>query len=359
MYGTLKFLYENLAESATITLSSQANGKYSYAAKEGKGVASMTVGGVYSGTNDRTYLVECDSVSAGSEIGQATVRWRSSDTAGAWEQTGVVTMTTPVTTLEDGLTISFQGGTGTDFVVGDSWQFYVKATYGFERLLDRNRMTGWKSTGDTSENIVIDAGGAVQKQALILQDHNLTASATVIFEENPSDSWGAPSYTFTFPTITDPLILYFDEIYQYSRINIADPSNPEAVIRINNLFLGTVLSLERLNAEWGSSQQEGYILQKNESEAGVSRRYKYAGQRTLHLNFGNLLSNEDKDALVTMQNALVLGSQVAPLWCHLFSDEQSALNLMTWDNLGEWTFEYFRYLLNSGVEMILEEVPKV
>ncbi len=350
-----------------LTASSQATGDTSGTSKIGSGIATMDVTGSFAAALDLTYLLEIDSVAGGVSVGQATFRWRTSDNSvGAWEETGVLTRTTPAYTLSaDGLggalSVAHTGGVGSDFALADSWQWHANATYGPERLLDRNRMTAWKSTGDTSENIVIDLGSATQATVLILHGHNFTSGATITLEGNATDSWGSPSYTSTFSTITDPLVLYLDQTYRYFRIAMADAANPDGVLTIANLFLGTYLELNKIHADWGSSSTPGAVLQSNTSEAAVMRRYYYAEQQNLTLEMGDTVTNADVDSISAIQTALINAStkRVLPMWVHLFSDVDSSMKLMDWVNLGKWSHTYFRYLLNSGITFDLAEVVDV
>jgi hypothetical protein len=367
-YGSLKFIYNTLVTSHTmITASSQADGRKGSASKSGTGTASIAVSGIFQGAFDLTLTIQIDSVTAGTNIGQATFKWRTSNTAaGAWEETGVTTSTTPYALSADGLgtnqSVAWSYVSGVAFAINDSWQVDLRATYGTERLLDRNRMTVWRATGDTSENIVINLGSAKAITAFVLQDHNLTSGATVTLQAHTSDSWGAPSYTSGALTVQDPIYFYPSETYQYWRILLADAANPDGYIDAANLFLGTSTSLaSKINASWGSSRQAGYTLQSNISEPGVLRRYAYAKQKKLTLKFGKTVKNADIAIFLAMQEALINTAthRVLPLWIHNFSDEANTLALMDWLDIESWSYTFFQYLLNSGVGLQLDEVVKV
>ena len=365
-YGQLRLLYNNLVTHDMITPSTSATGRTSSIARDAEGVATLTISGIFAGDFDLLYTIEIDSVTGGSEVGSATFKWRTSDTAaGSWEETGVTTSTVAYALSADGLgtglSIEFTGATGTDCVVGDTWQFSTKATYGRERLLDFDRKTVWRATGDTSENLVIDLGSAQQVTAFVLSDHNLTSGASIKLQGNAADVWGAPTYDSGNITVQDPLYLYLDRTFQYWRVLIADAANPDGYIEAAGLFLGTYTTFAQVNAWWGSSQTDGYVLQENQSEAGKRRRYAYAKRRRLSLGFGNLISNSDIDLFLAVQDALVSDTtfQVDPLWIHLFYDEADTLKLMEWENIEEWNHTFFKYLLNSGVILELSEVVKV
>jgi len=364
-YGALRILYNNYLTQAMITPSSQATGRITGQVKTGSGVAVLSVTGNFAGAFDLVYTLEIDSVAGGVSVGESTFKWKTNNTGAGWEETGITTRTTPAYALSaDGLgtalLVAHTGGVGDDFALADTWKWYARATYGRQRLLDLDRNTFWKSTGDTSENLVIDLGSALTPTAVIIADHNFTSGATVTIEANSSNAWGAPAYTYTFSTITDPLVLYLSQTYRYWRLVIADASNPDTYLRIGQLYLGDYVSLDRVNASWGSSRGDGYNLQSNISEAGVMRRYAYTRSRTLNLTFGNTLKEADITALLALQEAIIdlTTYRVSPFWLHLFSDSASDLALMEWANLAEFSREYFAYLLYSGVNLQLTEAVK-
>jgi hypothetical protein len=364
-YGAMRILANNFVTQGMITPSSQATGRITGTVKTGTGVAVLAVTGDFAGKFDLTYTLEIDSIAGGTEVGESTFRWKTDNTGAGWEETGVLTRTMPVYALgADGLgsalTVAHTGGVGDDFALADTWKWFARATYGRQRLLDLDRNTYWKSTGIISENLVIDLGLALTPTAIILADHNFTADATVTIEANSSNAWEPPAYTYTFSSITDPLILYLSEEYRYWRIVIADATNTDTYLKIGNLYLGDYTSLVRINASWGSSRGDGYNLQSNVSEVGVMRRYAYSRSRTLNLTFGNTMKTADINTLLDLQEAIVdlTTYRVTPFWLHLFSDTITDLALMEWTNLAEFSREYFRFLLYSGVNMQLSEVVK-
>jgi len=368
MYGELRLIYENLIDSAAdITLSSQATGFISGVKKTGSGVATMAATGPYAGTADLMYTIVCDSIAGGTDVGQATFKWRTSATAAStWEQTGVLTATTPLIALSsDGLgtdiELSFVGNVGTDFAVDDTWTFETCATYGAGKMLDRDRNTCIKTTGDTAETIVVNSGAAENVTAVLLHDHNISDAATVTFQANATDSWGSPSYENVFSAITDPLYLYLDQTYQYKRWLIEDPTNPDGYIKVSNIMHSVYAAFDQCNAVWGSSETPGLKMQGNESEPGILRRYLYAYQKDLSLIFGELFSNDDIDTLIEIQEGLanLLTKRIMPLWVHEYFDQPETLRLMNWHNIDQWQRVFRSYLLNSGTTMLLSEAVKV
>lgn len=368
-YGPLRFFYNNFLTSADmITPSTWEDGTLSGTRKTGSGVSTITVTGPFQAAKDLSFTLEIDSITGGTEIGEATFKWRNSDTAvGSWEEIGVLTRTTPAYALsadglDSNLTVAHTGGVGNDFALGDSWHWVCKATYGPQRVLDRNRMTAWRND-TTTGNLVCDIGSAQTPTVIAIHDHNFTSGATVTIEGNAADSWGSPSYTYTWSAITDPLYYYIPttQTYRYWRIVVSDVANPDGYLEAANLFLGTYLQLSALNGEWGSAKTQGYVLQSNRSQSNVFRRYAYADQQILTINFGKTLSPTDVDSLVSMQAALIDSStkRVLPCWVHGFSDEADTLRLMDWADIDTFNYTFFRYLLNSGATLDLPEVVKI
>ena len=367
MYGELRLIPENKVTSIDmVSVSSRADGTKGDVVKNGLGAATMTVQGLYQADYDLAYTVKCDSVAAGVGVGDATIRWRTSRTIpGAWEQIGITTVSTPAIPLAaDGLgsdlSIAFTGGVGDDFAVNDEFWFITRAKYGPGKLLDRDRYTRWASEDATVQTITIDFGAAERITVALLQDHNITSGATVKLYGNTSDSWGSPAYTYTFGSIADILHVYLDQTYQYWRWEITDTSNPDGYIYIGNMAMAEYQTLEKQNFEWGLVDTSGYVLQSNQSEPGVLRRYVYAPQQRLAGSFGETLSNADVDTLRSAAKSLIDSDtkQVKPLWVHLFSDEGSFLFLMDWVNIDQWSRTFRSYLLNSETNLVFDEVVK-
>lgn len=365
-YGQLELITDNYILTPDMIIpSSQAAGTISGAQKTGTGVATLILEGSFTGRENVTYEAEIDSVAGGQEVGQATFKWRSSDNAvGVWQETGVLTRTSPLYALgTEGVTIGWIGRTGNDFEVGDRWQWFTSAVYGPKNLLDRNRMTAWRSTGIIDESLIFNFGTPDYALVIILHDHNLTANATVTIEGNYTDSWTSPDWNLALDPSQDPIFAYIfpGDDYAFFRLHLEDPTNPAAYLEAANVLLGSQTSLERVNADWGSRSQDGYVLQSNQSMSGVSRRYAYASQRTLELTFGATVKSNDVATLQEIQASLIDPDtkQVKPLWIHLFKDQPETLSLHDWENIEAFSHEFSSYLLNSGISLVFPEAVKV
>ena len=246
--GTARFLYDNLIDTATLTPSStySAAGLVTAALKNGTGSAFLQPGGVYTGNDEREYVVTIDSVGSGSEVGQSTFKW-SQDGGATFVALGVTTSTSFIT-LSDGVGIRFTGATGNDFVIGDTWYFRAINRFSSDKVHDYNRDTRFRSASAAATfSMVIDNAASVDFNVLTILDHNFTSSATITLEGNATDSWGSPSFSEAVTWASKKLGHYTSslESYRYARVTVSDTSNSDGYIEIGTLFLGEYMELSR------------------------------------------------------------------------------------------------------------------
>ena len=103
----------------------------------------------------------------------------------------------------------------------------------------------WRSTGDTSEQLVFDLGSAKQIKAIGIHVFNLTSAATVKVQANATNSWGSPTLDDTVAMVTDAdsnvlerLVWTGNQTLRYWRIDIADAANPDGYIQIGRVIGG-------------------------------------------------------------------------------------------------------------------------
>jgi hypothetical protein len=89
--------------------------------KIGSGSANLVLTGDYERQEQRQFVVQMET---SGEVGEATFRW-SRDGGLTWEAGGLISggPEHPVA-LEDGLSVYWEGGAGTDLVAGDYWSFW-------------------------------------------------------------------------------------------------------------------------------------------------------------------------------------------------------------------------------------------
>jgi hypothetical protein len=92
--------------------------------KSGSGSAVVQTLGTYRGRLNQGYLIQAE---IAGEVGAATFRW-STNQGQSWRETGIVTAgaENPVE-LEEGLSVYWESGIGTDFAAGDRFTFSAQA----------------------------------------------------------------------------------------------------------------------------------------------------------------------------------------------------------------------------------------
>ncbi len=175
--SSCRFMYENfITGPGDLSVSSAQTGLVGSPAPQALGSAVCYADGEHTGAQDQVFTVEIDSISAGSEVGAASFRWKRAS-SGVWEASGLTT-TSSLTTLTDGVKVKWVSGAGQDFYVGDAWHILAVGSQGTQALMDRDRDTAWRTTGCGAEQVTADLGAAQNVKSLVLADHNLSAGAT-------------------------------------------------------------------------------------------------------------------------------------------------------------------------------------
>lgn len=118
--------------------------------------------------------------------------------------------------------------------------------YPAEYVQDQDLAATWRTTGDTSENIVIDLGAAASVDCAAIFGHNLTASATIKIQGHTADSWASPDVDETITAATYGLMHFFTSASKrYWRFTFADASNPDGYIEIGRLMVGANLTITK------------------------------------------------------------------------------------------------------------------
>lgn len=126
--------------------------------------------------------------------------------------------------------------------------------YPIENIQHIHRSKVFRTTGITSENIVIDFGNGNTYigQSLIISKHNLTSSVTITLQGNATDAWGAPTFSAVVSTLmeynTDTIIIdntTATTAFRFWRIVIADATNPDTYLEIGRIFLGQGLDVDK------------------------------------------------------------------------------------------------------------------
>lgn len=285
-----RFLYDNkITDDAVITVSSQKVGVVTTAVKEGSGSATMTTSGNFSGSKDLEYLVECDGIGAGAEVGQATFKW--SDGGGSWDATGVTTPSI-ATELNNGAYVAFASGDDDDFAVGDKWYFKGLNYFSPYKMIDNNRDTRYRSAALGLPNTVtIDLGSAKAVNAIAIYDHNFTSGATITLKGNTADSWESPAFSETITYNAEKILQYLTstQTYRYWQLQITDAANSDGYIEIGTLGLFEYMELSKNFAnDWGN----GYagLIDSEATQYGVRKQRFYNWQESIDIQFKNMVS---------------------------------------------------------------------
>jgi hypothetical protein len=275
-----------------LSVSSLRLGIVTSAKKTGLGSASMTPSGDYSGTTDKEYIVQIDSIAGGAEVGQATFQW--SNGGDAWNASGILT-STGGTLLEAGVYVKFASGTGADFAVGDIWYFKVINLFKAGAMIDLDRDHRYRSAAlGTPNTITVDLGTAQQIAALIIQDHNLTSAATIAMCGNAANTWGAPAFSVAIPWANGSILYYLlsAQNYEFWQLQITDALNPAGYIEIGELYLGSYLELTK-NFSVGFKRGVNMLYDQNKNKYGATRNRFYNLQRQFDYSFTALSGSTD------------------------------------------------------------------
>ncbi len=171
--------------------------------------------------------------------------------------------------------------------------------------------------------INIDLGVATEVKVLIIDGHNLSATATItlkgveptIFSE--AVSWAAGNIIHYLSAATTK---------RYWHIQITDAANPDGYIDIGDIFLGSYMELSKTYS-LGFSKGFELLYDSNRTPYGVVKKRFYNRQRSFTYNF-NLLIVADITLLETMIDSIASRStgQLLPFW---FNDD-SATPAQTW-----------------------------
>lgn len=312
--GKGRWLYQNhLHQASSLEVSSAVPGVVGRAVAETQGTALMYVTGEYVGPDALKYELVVDDLSQGAEVGQARFRWRTNQSE-AWEGSGLTTSAAMVE-LSYGVQVKWTGGNGgQDFVSGDRWSFLAMRHRGGGTLADDDPNNLWCAAGCAAETVTMDLGEARPVTALVLGWHNLSQAATATLMGNDADAWDSPALTLDLLPSTPHVAAFLEGEHRYWRLALADPANPEGVIRAGALYLGGYLE-PSVNHAYGFKRIASY--QRKERKAGGFLLGASATGRgdSLSLTYRRA-EEQDAAALLSMLSA-VHGQgvgQVRPVW---------------------------------------------
>lgn len=172
------------------------------------------------------------------------------------------------------------------------------SAYPADLLANEQRSYGWK-TGDTqaAENVVINLGSAQAVTSVILLDHDLLNTDSLIkLEGNSSDTWGAPPVSETLTWAAGIISKTFNSAtYQYWRLSFTKAS-AGAQRMIGRMFLGTYYSTTEGVGNVKIKPVD--LSQSQRSEGGQKWSDAQDCYRMYDIDF-DAMSNSQLDSLIT------------------------------------------------------------
>lgn len=300
-----RFLFDIGLTETNITPSDLDSGQLTQAIKEiSVGGAAGKTSGTFTGTTELSWVVEVNDTSGGTSIGQAKFRY-SKDAGQTWAVSGLTTSTTAVV-LELGISFAWTAAaSGADFASGDKWTFKTILPHGIEAMLDyqaRNRSFRFKDATGT-KTLLVDYGAAGRSvRSVMLLDHNLSSSASVVLKGNATASWLAPPVVKSVPWTKGSMGAFFEGgWYRYWLLEITDSKNADAVIQIGKLWIDAYFqpSLSSHIPWQPETQKHGWRV---ESARRVVRESVEARTKVFPLSWTRLKTQADVDGFRNLRD---------------------------------------------------------
>lgn len=139
----------------------------------------------------------------------------------------------------------------------DKYNFSVSSEQGnfpASNLQNIHLVNSWRTNSLTDQYVTIDAGlgNTITPTCVAIAAHNLTSGATIKFQANDTDAWGAPALdeTITYDAGIMTKIFSNSTGYRYCRFSFHDPSNPDGYIEIGRLSFGPHLQMPPVAKEF-------------------------------------------------------------------------------------------------------------
>jgi len=145
----------------------------------------------------------------------------------------------------------------------------------------------WRTTGDTSESLLMNLGSAKAFDLVAIVGHNLTSAATITFSAGTTDACSDYSTPITWREKTAFKLLSATQTYQYAKITIADAANTYTWLQIGYVVLGAKVS-PLWNFAYGWQYAAEYENLETESEYGAPHVYELFNRTRLTLEYQNI-----------------------------------------------------------------------
>jgi hypothetical protein len=152
----------------------------------------------------------------------------------------------------------------------------------------------WRSNNALTATIACDTELAqgVAPDTLAILNHNLTTSAVVVFEGSNDSNFS--SIGITIPIYPDAINAYYiaptlpTNQYRYWRLNISDPTNPEAYLQVGTIVFGSAIIFQGEDIVDSIRRRTKHFSDKVETEGFSNVSNDRALKRAISLGFNSL-----------------------------------------------------------------------
>ena len=203
--------------------------------------------------------------------------------------------------------------------------------YGKANLIDKAYQTCWRSTGVTSESLLIDLGSAKSIKAFILGNHNLFAEVTTLnLKYGTTDACADGTVDISDDLTENDFIHFLDSLsYRYWKLEIAGSTNI-TFYSIGELWLSTYVELDKNPLANVSPYDKEHVA--HEEGLHAYNLYSYIDWP---LEWGNYNNSVNHDKLLALWNTV---KKARPFWIMLDPSEDSTLKYVV---IREFSFNQF------------------
>ena len=122
------------------------------------------------------------------------------------------------------------------------------ANYPVENIYSQRLSKKYRTTGDTAESIIMDAGlgNTIKANSFTIAGHNFTSAATLHIQANAADAWGAPTLDETITWAAETIAAFFTLTdLRYWRFTMVDAANTDTYLEMGNLKLAEYLQITK------------------------------------------------------------------------------------------------------------------
>lgn len=187
----------------------------------------------------------------------------------------------------------------------------ASAAFPVSNLKRYHRYNAWRTTGVTSENVVIDLQTAesIDSFAMVfdpVEGIKFTSSATIKIQANATNVWTSPAVDVTLTIDNDySVITYFwssAQSYRYWRLTMADATNTYGFLEVPKLILSASTQLTQM-PEMGFKEFNKDTSRVVQTDYGHRYADSYPTIRSLELAYKEI-TEADKQSLYAIYRRL-------------------------------------------------------